>query len=184
MSYPNVELKDIKNKLTGKKIKKIFILGTVGSGKSTLAKKISRLTRVKHYDLDDIYWTDKINIRREKKERRKLLERIFRKNEWIVEGVYVDDIDKGIKKSDIVILLNPSLITLIWRISKRMIKREKSKEIGTKRYNENLKSFFELLKTAWNYKKKSNQKGFYAHKKIISKEKVRYIIIHKKNFSL
>jgi len=43
---------------------KIFVLGTIGSGKSTFSKKLSLILKIKHYDLDDIFWTNKFNKKR------------------------------------------------------------------------------------------------------------------------
>jgi adenylate kinase family enzyme len=164
------------------KPKKIFILGTVGSGKSTLAKELSKKLKIKHYDLDDVFWTKKFNQKRTEKERDKLLLKICKKKSWIIEGVYTDWIEKGIKKSDLVVLLKIPFRVLLYRITKRTLKREKSKLKGKERYNENFKDYLNLLRAAKRYPKKS----YLQHKELVDKHKVNFIVIQKnkeiKNF--
>jgi len=155
------------------KPKKIFILGTVGSGKSTLAKELSKKLNIKHYDLDDVFWTKKFNQKRTEKERDKLLLKICKNKSWIIEGVYTDWIEKGIKKSDLVILLKIPIITLMYRITKRTLKREKSRLKGKEKYNENFKDYVNLLKAAKRYPKKS----YLKHKELVDKHKVNFIIL-------
>ncbi len=160
------------------RLKRIFILGTVGSGKSTLARNLSGKLKIKHYDLDDIFWTSKFNKKRSEKERAKSLSNLIKKDEWIIEGVYADWIEQGIKRSNFVILLKIPSHTLFYRITKRTIKREKSKLKGEARYKENFKDYLNLIKAAFRYNRDTNPKhGYSKHKELIDRHKVGYIII-------
>lgn len=159
-------------------IKRVFILGTVGSGKTSLARELSKKLNIKHYDLDDIFWTKKFNKKRNEKQRDKLLKNIISKKKWIIEGVYTDWIEEGIKKSDEIIILDIPFKSLFYRITKRTLKREKSKQKGKERYKENLRDFLGLIKAARIYKKGSE--AYYKHKKMIDKHKVNFVILRSK----
>jgi adenylate kinase family enzyme len=155
--------------------KRIFVLGTVGSGKSTLAKKLSEILEIKSYDLDDIFWSNKFNKKRNEKLRDKKFLQIINKKSWIIEGVYGDWIESGIKKSDLVIILKIPFIKLGYRITKRTLLREKSKLKGNNVYKDNIKDYFNLLKAAKNYYKKSHKRGYFKHKELIDKHKINFI---------
>ena len=159
---------------------KIYILGTVGSGKTYLAKKLSEILKIEHYDLDDIFWTTKFNKKRNEKERNILFKEICNKKKWIIEGVYSTWIECGIKKSNLVILVNPKTPALLYRIIKRYIKREKSKIKGKERYNENFNDLLGLTKAVLKYKRKSFERGYYKHKELIDKHKVEVIYLRNK----
>lgn len=158
--------------------KRIFILGTVGSGKSTLARKLSEKLKIKHYDLDDIFWTSKFNKKRSGKERARRLSNLIKKDRWIVEGVYADWIEKGIKRSNLVILLKVPFNVLFYRITKRTINKEKSKLKGEARYKENFKDYLGLVKAAFRYNIDINPKhGYSKHKELVGKHKVSFVVI-------
>jgi adenylate kinase family enzyme len=158
--------------------KRVFILGTVGSGKTSLARELSKKLNIKHYDLDDIFWTKRFNKKRDEKQRNKLLKNIISKKKWIIEGVYTDWIEEGIKKSDDVIILDIPFRSLFYRITKRTLKKEKSKEKGEEKYKENLRGFLGLIKSAIRYK--GGSRAYYKHKKMIDKYKVNFIILRSK----
>jgi adenylate kinase family enzyme len=157
--------------------KRIFILGTVGSGKSTFAKKLSKILKIKHYDLDDVFWSRKFNKKRSEVNRDKEFKELCDKKEWIIEGVYSTWIDYGIKKSNLVVLLKIPKISLSWRITKRSLKREKQKKLGKKRYKQNFKDYLGLLKAVNNYYKKKFARGYYKHKELIDNHKVDFVVL-------
>tara|TARA_Y100000310_G_scaffold339688_1_gene433141 strand:- start:128 stop:652 length:525 start_codon:yes stop_codon:yes gene_type:complete len=157
--------------------KKIFVLGTVGSGKTTFSKKLSSILKIKHYDLDDIFWTNKFNKKRSEKERDKKFKELCNKNKWIIEGVYSTWIEYGIKKADIVVLLKIPKTSLFWRITKRSIKRKKEKQLGKERYNQNFKDYLGLLRATNRYYNKNFNRGYYQHKKLIDRNKVKFVIL-------
>jgi adenylate kinase family enzyme len=151
---------------------RIYILGTIGSGKSFLANRLSKILNIPCYDLDDIFWLNKFNKKRNKMERNQLFQKLCNKKEWIIEGVYSTWVEEGIKKSDLVIFLDINTLTLLYRTIKRYIKREKSKKKGKDRYQENLKDLLGLIKAIIKYKRKNYDRGYYKHKELIGKHKV------------
>jgi adenylate kinase family enzyme len=159
---------------------KIYIVGTVGSGKSFLAKQLSESLRIKHYDLDDIFWAEKFGKMREEKERNKLFRVLCNRKKWIIEGVYSTWIDYGIKKSDLVIVLDMRIYVLLWRIIKRTIKRQKSKQKGKARYRENWRDLMGLIRAAIRYRKKSHPRGYYKHMELIGKHKIKFVHMRSK----
>ncbi|MEJ2268107.1 MAG: AAA family ATPase, partial [Nanoarchaeota archaeon] len=158
-------------------MKKIFILGNMGSGKSTLAKIISEKLEIKCYDLDDIFWTKKFDKKRSKKIRDKMFKELCDKDKWIIEGAYATWIEYGIKKAEVIILLKIPVKSLLWRITKRSIKREKKKNFGEERYQRSFKDYMNLIKATLKYYKREDGGGFHQHKKLIKKHKTEFIII-------
>ncbi len=160
------------------KLKKIHILGTSGSGKTFLSKKLSKLLKIKVYDLDDIFWlrkgARKYDIKRNKKERNRLLKEIIKKKKWIIEGCYSSWIEDSIKKSDLVIWLDPPFYILVYRLILRFYKR---KFLNTK---EGWKDLGLLLKYAKNYHKKDQPAGYHEHKELIEKHKIEVLYIRNK----
>src|SRR4030043_112832 len=73
------------------------------------------------------------------------------KNKWIIEGAYATWIEYGIKKADLVVLLEISRKSLLWRITKRSIKREKQKNLGKERYQQSFKDYIQLIKATLKY---------------------------------
>ncbi len=161
-------------------LNRIYILGTVGSGKSSLAKRLSAILGIKAYDLDDIYWKKGYGIKRGEAERTRRFTRLCNRKKWIIEGVYSAWIEEGIKRSDMVVLLDIPLHSLIWRITKRYLLREKSRKMGQQRYKGSFSDYVGLLRAVARYRKKSNKKGLYRHKEIIGKHKVDFICIRSK----
>ena len=159
------------------KPKKIYILGTVGSGKSTLAKELAKKLKIKHYDLDDIFWVRKFNKKRKEKDRQKKFKHLCDKKEWIIEGVYSTSIDYGIKKANLVVLLKISKKTLLWRITKRSFKREKQKKLGKLGYKQGFKNYLGLLKATKNYYKKDFDRGYIKHRELTEKYSSKFIEI-------
>lgn len=157
-----------------KSFNRILILGCSGSGKTFLANKISKNLKIKTYDLDDIFFERKYDIKRNEKDRLKLLSKVTRAKKWIIEGVYSSWIDDAVKKSDIVILLDLPFRILAWRILKRFIKRSINRKEG-------FKDMLMLIKYAYKYKSKNQASGLHKHKELINKHSVKYIHIKNKN---
>lgn len=157
------------------KPRRIHVLGVCGSGKTFFSEKLSKLLKVKVYDLDDIFWIKKEarkdNIKRSEKERKKLLKEIIKKKKWIIEGCYSFWIENSIKRSDFVIWLDPPFYVLVYRI---ILKFLKGKFLGSK---EGWKDFWALLKYAKNYHKKGQPVGYYEHKKLVEKHKKEFVIL-------
>ncbi|MEK6913904.1 MAG: AAA family ATPase [Nanoarchaeota archaeon] len=159
-------------------MKRIYILGASGSGKSFISKKLSKILRISVYDLDDLFWKHgkerKYDVKRDEKERNNLLKEITKKDKWIIEGCYSSWIEDSIRKSDLVIWLDPSFPILAHRLILRFFKR---KILMSK---DGLKDLGLLLKYAKNYHVKNQPAGFYKHKELIEKNKLKFIYIKNK----
>lgn len=148
-------------------MKKIFIIGVSGSGKSTLSKQLSKLLKIPHFDLDDIFFIKRYNNKRKSCDCEIKLKELLKKNKsWIIEGVYYWG-KIAIDKADLVIWLNYKINVSIYRVIKRWFTR-KREDRGT------MKELYYLIQHIRTYKKiKPNKKysAYEKHKKIISKNK-------------
>lgn len=106
------------------KLKRMYIIGTMASGKTTLAKKISQRLNIPHYDLDEIFWKRKYDLKRSDKECRKLLEKLAKRKEWIIEGVFSKWVEPGMKRSQLIVWLDLKFATLAWRLIIRKLGRK------------------------------------------------------------
>ncbi len=152
-------------------MKRLYILGTMGSGKTTLAKEISKRLKIKEYDLDDIYWKRKFDIRRDEKERSQVVKKLIKKKTWIIEGVYsswgVEDI---LARATHVIMLDLPFYVLWHRIIKRYLARRGM-------HREKLSGVLALLKYVWLYKRRGPHEGYHEHMRLIQKSKAKVIHI-------
>ena len=92
-------------RIMGRKLSKIYIIGTSGSGKSFLSRKLSEKLGIQRYDLDDLYYSRKYTVERSPWKREQMLRKIASRKKWIIEGVYGSWIESALKKADLVILL-------------------------------------------------------------------------------
>jgi adenylate kinase family enzyme len=91
-----------------KKVCKIYIIGSVASGKSTLARELSAKLGIICYDLDNVVWER--HAGGDKKRTPQQIDDIFNQitfsEKWIIEDVMRPCFDKGLKRADIIILLD------------------------------------------------------------------------------
>lgn len=127
-------------------MKKIFIIGTSGSGKSYLAKILSKKYKIKHFDLDDIFWENKYTKKRSEENKKEISKIIKQDKGWIFEGVFTSFIKEIVNKTDEIIWLDINKNVLSYRILKRYFKNRKNPD-------ETFKSNYNLMKWARNYKK-------------------------------
>ena len=131
---------------------KIRILSGPGSGKSRLSKKIGQILKINAYDLDYVrYDNSKYFIKRDEKERVKLIAKLVAKKDWIMEGVYGTEwAAQTYDKADVIIILKTPRYKRIYRIIKRSIKAHFGK-LNTKK--DTLRQFLFFLKWNWSYEK-------------------------------
>lgn len=96
------------------KYKKIIIIGDAGRGKTALAAKLSEKLGINHYSTDDFYYEVKFTIPREREECLGLINKIYAKDEWIVEGTTQWLLKPGLDLSDIIIYLKYKNILSQW----------------------------------------------------------------------
>ncbi len=133
---------------------KIHIIGPSGSGKTHLAKNLSSKLHIFHYDLDDIFWERKYDIKRDELERKRILENICQEDSWIMEGVYTNWVSDAIKESELLIWVDAPLPVLTYRLMKRFHKRRKE---GA---DEKFIDTMNLVKAVRKYKKQDGYKEY------------------------
>ncbi len=158
------------------KAKKILIFGVSGSGKSTLAKVLSRKLKIKNYDMDDIFFKKRHDVRREESQCEKMLATLCKKKQWIIEGAYARWVQPAVKSADFVILLKIPFRKAFYRITKRAIKRKIGGEKNI-RDSESWEDYKLLLKFAKGYNKKGYAGGHETHKQLVEKNKKKFVII-------
>ncbi|MCX6750887.1 MAG: AAA family ATPase [Candidatus Pacearchaeota archaeon] len=137
------------------KYKKIVIFGLTASGKTTLAKNISKILNIKVYHSDDFAYKKKWTIKSSEKEFMHKLGNVTRKKEWIIEGVHSEWLSNAVKKTDLVIFLNPHKFVM----TKRALIRSKGKKDSLK---QKLKLLYWIYRwgPSWYRKYKHHSKNF------------------------
>lgn len=152
------------------KPKKIYILGTSGSGKTYLAKKLSKKLNIPFYDSDDVRFIKKFSEARPISERKKLMDKIAKKEKWIIDARATSWSREPMKKADLIIWLKTSSMIRVWRIIKRYLKRRKDS-------GENLKSIWNLIKFSLSYKNNKKESGLKGTSKFMEDNKLKPLII-------
>ena len=106
------------------KYNKIIIFGLTASGKTTLAKKISKILKIKIYCTEDLVYKKKWTLKVTKEEFLKSLEKIIKKEKWIIEGVHSEWLSPALPKADLIIFTNPNKIIITKRGLKRSIQQK------------------------------------------------------------
>ena len=155
------------------KYNKILIVGGIGSGKTSLANKISKILKIKNYELDNIaYKRRDIWVKENYPNRKKKLDKIFQREKWILEGFYSTPWTYQVyKKADIIIILKTKQKISKNRITKRFLKR-KFLTKKNKFVNKSFKGLVKIIKhmNDPNYEKKLKRIHTVAkkhHKKVI-----------------
>ena len=159
-----------------KNLKRIYILGTSGSGKTFVGKILSRKLDIPFYDSDDVMFIKKFTKTRSKEKRKLMLSKIAKKSKWIIDGRSSDWSRDPMKKSDLIIWLQPNIFIRSYRILKRYYSRK-----NNSKYQEDIKSLFKLLKYSWSYKLNGRESGFIKTKKFIEENKLNPVIIKSNN---
>lgn len=101
---------------------KIAVIGSPGGGKSYFSKKLSRLTGIPVYHMDNIFWKpDRTNISRD--ELTRAIEDIMKRDKWIIDGNYISTIEQRIKGAETIFYLDFSTEQCIEGIKSRVGKQ-------------------------------------------------------------
>ena len=158
-----------------KELKRIYILGCSGSGKTSVAQELAGKLHIPRYDLDDIFWKKKYTVKRDESTCRSMLQKLAKKDQWIIEGVYDRWVDPAFKRAMLVVWLDISPWLITYRLIKRYLVRNKENP------EESWKDTVTLIRYVWRYQKKDQPSGFGTHQKLIKKYKVPYIHIRKES---
>ena len=156
------------------KYNKMFIIGIAGSGKTHLANKISKILKIKSYDLDKIVFRKKDFTRVKDLIRDEKVNKILNDKKWLIEGSYTSDwVIPIIKKSNLIVFLNVNILKAKKRLLFRFIKRK----MFENEKPESLKDFLTLS----GYSNKSVSKRKMNFSKRFSKKYKKKIIVLNNN---
>ena len=141
---------------------KIFIIGTMGSGKTTLAERLSKELKIRHYGLDDVYYSKKYTKKRKEDVRERKLNELLKKKKWIIEGVFNNWTEEIFKKADLVVWLDLNPHYVVRQLLKRLFLGKKDEKI-------NIREQWASMKYAVKYRKGTNK--FNYHKSMVDKHK-------------
>ena len=136
--------------LQSRKIKKIYLVGSVGSGKTTLGKVLATKLSLNFYEMDNIIFErlPSGDRKRSDEEVNNLVGHILEEDTWLIEGTCLRDIVQPIfNNSQIIIFLDIPYLVRIFRFSKRFLKQ--LLHIEEANYKPSLKMYFNMFK--WNH---------------------------------
>ncbi len=138
-------------------MQRIVVIGCMGAGKSVFSERLSRITGLKLYHLDRLFWTAD-GKGTDRQEWLQMQEEIVSGPAWIVEGNYGSTIDVRLKRADTAIYLDFSRLSCFLGVLKRAL----LSRIGIGRRgdivagcNERLDAKF--LSYAWTFNKKHRE---------------------------
>ncbi len=110
-------------------MKRILVIGCSGSGKSTFSKQLSHRLNLPLVHLDHLFWNPGW-IEREYKIFEGLLQIEIEKEQWIIDGNYINSFPIRIKYADTVIFFDFNRWICTWRVIKRWLMQEGYQAIG------------------------------------------------------
>lgn len=118
-----------------------MVVGSSGSGKTTLAETIARKLSIPHIELDALHW--QANWQETELEVfRKRLETALAVPEWVVDGNYAKVRDITWVRADTLVWLELPLLVVLWRLTRRTVKRAVRQE---ELWNGNRENWHEAL---------------------------------------
>lgn len=108
-------------------LRKINVVGTSGSGKSTLSRKLAHLLGIPYIEMDEIFWGPNWYWPSDE-EFFQSLENALKGDRWVLDGNYTRTIPIKWESIDLVIWLDYSFLTTLWRSIKRAVMRSVTRE--------------------------------------------------------
>jgi adenylate kinase family enzyme len=100
-------------------MKKIVIIGPPGSGKTAFANELGKTLEIDTViHLDHFFWKPGW-MRTTETERHAIILELTKKDEWIIEGNFLDTVDTQFSYASLVIWLNLSPFICLYRVVKR-----------------------------------------------------------------
>ena len=137
-------------------MRKVLVIGPGGAGKSTLANQLGELLHIEVLHLDKFYWQSGW-IEMSKPEWLKTVEKLIRRDAWIMDGNYSGTLDIRFKACDTVIFLDMARTLCLWRVLKRVLMyRKQSRPDMAQGCPERLT--MEFILWIWNYSSRTRPK--------------------------
>lgn len=113
---------------------RIIVVGTTAAGKSTLAEKLANLLDLDFVELDALYWQPNWVGTPEDEFLAKTANAI-KSGRWVIAGNYSKTIPITWRRAEVIIWLDYSLPLIFWRLVKRTVHRNMTRQLlwGTNR---------------------------------------------------
>ncbi len=109
-------------------ISKFVIIGTSSAGKSTFAKSLSALLGCSRIELDELFWAPHWQ-QKPVEDFKALVAQATQGARWVADGNYASVRDTLWGRADIIVWLNYSLSSVLWRGLRRAIRRSVTGEV-------------------------------------------------------
>lgn len=158
-------------------MKKVVIIGSSGVGKSTLARKLGKILKIEVFHLDRYFWQPKWK-KKPREARCQILKELVQKDQWIIEGNYLDTSDIRLKAADTIIFLDAPGFICFWRVLYRYLRyRKRQRPDLAEGCPEKLGAYFILKVLGFPSVKR---KGLYALLSELESEKCVYVLHSKR----
>ena len=148
------------------KYKKVIVIGNNGSGKSYFSKKLAKISGLPLVHLDKIYWRENWE-HPTRDEWAKIQENLLKKDEFIIDGMYISTLEMRFSQAELIIFLDIDLSTCIDAIKTREnVKRDDFPEY----LEQNQEKFQELLNGAYEFEEKRKPRIFELKNKYQNKD--------------
>lgn len=140
---------------------KAIVIGSPGAGKSTFSRKLKNITDLELYYLDMIWHKpDQTNISKEEFDQQ--LNKIIKKDSWIIDGNYLRTMEQRLKACDTVFFLDYPLEVCLEGVNARIGKQREDMPWIESQFDQEFKQWIiefpqvqlpEIYKLLENYKK-------------------------------
>lgn len=140
---------------------KAIVIGSPGAGKSTFSRKLKNITDLELYYLDMIWHKpDQTNISKEEFDQQ--LNKIIKKDSWIIDGNYLRTMEQRLKACDTVYFLDYPLEVCLEGVNARIGKQREDMPWIESQFDQEFKQWIiefpqvqlpEIYKLLENYKK-------------------------------
>lgn len=131
-------------------IRKIAVIGPPGSGKSTFAARLGERLNLPVHHLD-LYQFQSDGSKTDLQEFFKIQQDLMQKDCWIIEGCSSKTFESRFIAADVVIYLNFSRLSCIWRVLKRVVFEKDLARTGCADFVN-----WELLQYIWAFSKEKD----------------------------
>jgi adenylate kinase family enzyme len=137
-------------------MKRVLVIGSGGAGKSTFARRLGEKIGLEVIHLDVLYWKPNW-VETDKDAWQKTIEKVIKRDSWIMDGNFSGTLDVRIPAVDTVIFLDLPTVVCVYRIFKRlMLYRKGTRPDMAEGCGE--KFDWEFTKFVWNYKTRTRPK--------------------------